>query len=54
MKLFQVDCMKAVVDTINSIDDNSKKILFKHFDYNNVNIMQKKTQNLISRINNYT
>lgn len=32
MKQFQIDGMKAVLDTINSIDENSKKILFKHFD----------------------
>jgi uncharacterized protein (UPF0335 family) len=42
--------MRALVDTINSIDENSKKILFKHFDQNNVNVMQKKTKEMINRI----
>jgi hypothetical protein len=43
--------MKALVDTINSIDENSKKILFKHFDHNNVNIMQQKFPDLMLRNN---
>ena len=29
-----------------SIDDNSKKIVFKHFDQNNVNILSKKMPKL--------
>jgi hypothetical protein len=32
MKQFQIEAMNTLVDTINSIDENSKKILFKHFD----------------------
>jgi hypothetical protein len=40
MKQFQMDGMKSLVDTISSIDENSKKILFKHFDHTNVNIMK--------------
>lgn len=54
MKQFQIEGMKALVDTINSIDENSKKILFKHFDQNNVNIMQKKTPDLLHKINKLT
>ena len=49
MKQFQIDGMKALVDTISSIDDNSKKILFKHFDENNVNIMKQKLPDLLNR-----
>ena len=29
--------MKAITNTISSIDESSKKILFKHFDQKNVN-----------------
>lgn len=46
--------MRALVDTINSIDENSKKILFKHFDQNNVNIMSKNAQVLTDKINRIT
>lgn len=49
MKQFQIDGMKALVDTINSIDENSKKILFKHFDHNNVNIMKQRLPDLLNR-----
>ena len=51
MKNFQIEGMKALVDTINSIDENSKKILFKHFDQNNVNIIQKTTPDLFYKMN---
>ena len=32
LKKFSLEGMKAIVDTVGSIDENSKKILFKHFD----------------------
>ena len=32
LKQFSVDAMRTIVDTIKSIDENSKKIVFKHFD----------------------
>lgn len=32
LKKFAIDGMQAIVETITSIDENSKKILFKHFD----------------------
>ena len=31
--------MQAIVETLESVDENSKKILFKHFDQNSVNIL---------------
>jgi len=49
MKQFQIDGMKALVDTISSIDENSKKILFKHFDHTNVNIMKQRLPDLLNR-----
>lgn len=39
--------MKAIIETISSIDENSKKILFKHFDQDNVNILAKKAPALM-------
>ena len=42
--------MKAIVDTITSIDENSKKILFKHFDQHSVNILSKKAPILLQQI----
>jgi hypothetical protein len=44
--------MRAIVDTISSIDENSKKILFKHFDQANVNHLAKEAPVLISKIQN--
>lgn len=32
LKRQSIDGMKAIIETISSIDENSKKILFKHFD----------------------
>ena len=29
---FSIEGMRTIIDTISSIDDSSKKILFKHFD----------------------
>jgi hypothetical protein len=39
LKKISIDGMKAVVDTINSINDNSKKIVFKNFDQADVNVL---------------
>ena len=32
LKRFSIEGMRTIIDTISSIDDSSKKILFKHFD----------------------
>jgi hypothetical protein len=42
--------MRSIVDTIKSIDENSKKIVFKHFDQNNVNVLQNKVPFLGERL----
>ena len=42
--------MKTIVETIQSIDENSKKIVFKHFDQENVNILAKETPSLLEKI----
>ena len=42
--------MRAIVDTISSIDESSKKILFKHFDQSNVNILTNKAPILINNL----
>lgn len=39
LKQFSLMGMRSIVDTIQSIDENSKKIVFKHFDHNNVNFL---------------
>jgi Cu/Ag efflux protein CusF len=41
LKKHSIKGMKAIIETISSIDENSKKILFKHFDQANVNILSK-------------
>ena len=42
--------MKSIIDTIKSIDDNSKKIVFKHFDQKNVNIFHKQSPDIITKL----
>ena len=42
--------MKAIVNTINSIDENSKKIVYKHFDQDNVNILAKEAPAIVSTL----
>ena len=42
--------MRTIVETIKSIDENSKKIVFKHFDQQNVNILAKEAPDLIKKI----
>jgi hypothetical protein len=50
LKKFSIEGMKTIVDTISSIDDSSKKILFKHFDQSNVNILTQKAPELINNL----
>lgn len=50
LKNNSIEGMRAIVDTISSIDENSKKILFKHFDQANVNILAREAPILISNI----
>jgi len=33
--------IRAVLETIHKVDENSQKIVFKHFDQSNVNILAK-------------
>lgn len=42
--------MKAIIETISSIDENSKKILFKHFNQDDVNILSKSALGLMEKI----
>jgi Cu/Ag efflux protein CusF len=42
--------MKSIIDTIKSIDDNSKKIVFKHFDQKNVNIFHTQSPDIIKKL----
>jgi hypothetical protein len=42
--------MKAVVDTISSIDESSKKILFTHFDQESVNVLAKSAPTLLANL----
>ena len=50
MKQFSIDAMRTIVDTIKSIDENSKKIVFKHFDQENVNLLAKEAPDLLKKI----
>ena len=43
--------MKAIVSTISAIDDNSKKIVYKHFDQSHVNILAKEGPNIVKNLN---
>ena len=42
--------MQAIVETINAIDENSKKIVFKHFDQKDVNVLQKEAPGLVEQL----
>ena len=46
LKRFSFEGMRAILDTISSIDDSSKKILFKHFDQSTVNHLRTKAPDL--------
>jgi hypothetical protein len=50
LKKFTVGGMKAIVDTLTSIDENSKKILFKHFDQSSVNVLSRQAPILMANI----
>ena len=43
--------MKSIVSTINAIDENSKKIVYKHFDQTHVNILAKEGPNIVEKLN---
>lgn len=43
LKKVYADSLKATVQMVWSIDDNSKKIVYKHFDQDNVNLLSKRT-----------
>lgn len=42
--------MQAIVETLESIDENSKKILFKHFDQGSVNILGFKAPKILDNL----
>lgn len=42
--------MKAVVETINSINDNSKKIVFKNFEQAEVNILLQRAPAVLENL----
>ena len=42
--------MQVIIETIKSIDENSKKIVFKHFDQANVNHLGKEGPGLMEEI----
>ena len=50
LKRFSVDGMKAIIETINAIDEGSKKILFKHFDQSSVNTLSKQAPIILQNI----
>ena len=52
LKRFSFEGMRAILDTISSIDDSSKKILFKHFDQSTVNLLRTKAPDLKSQLSN--
>lgn len=39
LRRISLDGMQAIVETITAIDENSKKIVFKHFDQQDVNVL---------------
>ena len=43
--------MRVLINTMKSIDENSKRIVFKHFDQSTVNSLAKEAPGLINRIN---
>jgi len=51
LKRFSVDVMKMVYNTVKSIHVNSKQIMLKNFDQDQVNILAKHAPSLIKRIN---
>lgn len=50
LKKFAIEGMTAIVETIESIDENSKKILFKHFDQATINLLGKKAPNIMDNL----
>ena len=47
IKRLGIKGMQVMSKTINSIDENSKKIVFKHFDQANVNISARETPSIL-------
>lgn len=50
LKKFAVEGMLAIVETVESIDENSKKILFKHFDQAGINLIGKKAPTILDNL----
>ena len=53
LKQFSIESMQLILNTIASIDENSKKIAFKHFDQNNVNLLSKYSPMLIQKLQSF-
>jgi hypothetical protein len=51
LKKFAFKGMKSIISTISAIDDNSKKIVYKHFDQSHVNILAKEGPNIVKNLN---
>ena len=50
LKKYSVQGMKAIVYTIQNINENSQKILFKHFNPADVNVLAKEVPSLVLNI----
>ena len=50
LKNISVQCMGLTIKTIKSVDENSKKMLFKHFDSSCINHLSYKTPIFISQL----
>lgn len=50
LKRISVAGMKAVIDTINSINDNSKNIILKNFDQADVNVLLQKAPEVLKEL----
>jgi len=46
LKNFTVDSMQLILKTLRSIDENSKKIVYKHFDHKHVNHLERQMDSL--------
>ena len=50
LKMFAIESMDLVLNTLTSINENSQKIAFKHFDQDHVNLMSKETPSILERL----
>ena len=50
LKQFTIDIMRFVYGTMKSIDENSRQIMFRHFDQSHVNVLANHVPNLVKRL----